>query len=323
MIQCPFHGGGQERTPSLNVSLDQPVWFCHGCKEGGHLSKLLKGMGMPIDMAKRLVDGGNFASTSDGFARRNGLYRMYEGPNPYRGKFILDEEFLDDYRLTPSELIDAGFLKETLRHFEVGFDYQNLRITYPIRNLFGELIGISGRTVVDAEPRYKLYRKELVKAAGVPENYELNKEGVLWHAHMLYPVLYKVSEPVIITEGFKAAMWLWQAGFHNVVALIGSYLTELHANLLSVLQCPLFLFLDNNEAGIVGTWKACRRLKANETYVAKYPDLREQPDDLDPTEVREALSHSHSYAEWIKENRDVIHETEEYPSRQRRFQSKG
>jgi hypothetical protein len=28
MVRCPFHGGGNERTPSLSISLNVPVWFC-------------------------------------------------------------------------------------------------------------------------------------------------------------------------------------------------------------------------------------------------------------------------------------------------------
>jgi DNA primase len=320
MIRCPFHAGGQERTPSCSVHLEQPVFFCHGCKEGGHLSRLLRALGLPGDLAKRMVDEGNFAATP-GFVTRVGLYRLYEGPNPYRTQFILDEDVLDDWRLAPKSLLETGFKKGTLRHFEVGFDYQNLRITYPIRNVFGELVGVSGRTVVDQDPRYKLYRKELTSIAGIPEHYELDKRGLLWHAHVIWPVLYKTPEPVIITEGFKATMWVWQSGVHDVVATIGSYLTDLHTNLLSVVRCPIFLFYDNNEAGKIGTWKAIQKLKANELYVANYPDLREQPDDLDPEEVREALRSATSYATWMKENADVIREGEEYPSRKPRFQS--
>jgi hypothetical protein len=33
--KCPFHGGGEERTPSLHVS--GPVWHCHGCHAGGSI----------------------------------------------------------------------------------------------------------------------------------------------------------------------------------------------------------------------------------------------------------------------------------------------
>jgi DNA primase len=267
-----------------------------------------------------MIDEGNFVATP-GFVTRVGLYRLYEGPNPYRTQFILDEDILDEWRLAPKDLLEAGFRKQTLRHFEVGFDYQNLRITYPIRNIFGELVGVSGRTVADQEPRYKLYRQELTEAAGVPDDYELDKRGLLWHGHVIWPVLYKIPEPVIITEGFKAAMWVWQAGIHNVVALIGSYLTDLHANLFSVVQSPVFLFLDNNEAGKIGTWKAIQQLNANELYVANYPDLREQPDDLEPKEVQEALRSAQSYATWMKENADVIRKGEEYPGRKSRFRS--
>ena len=36
-VQCPLHGGGQERTPSLHVSADDGRWYCFGCDQGGGL----------------------------------------------------------------------------------------------------------------------------------------------------------------------------------------------------------------------------------------------------------------------------------------------
>jgi DNA primase len=275
---------------------------------------------MPVDLARASLDRAQFTNVP-GHAHRDGsFYKRYEGPNPYRGRFLLDNDLLDDYRLAPKSLLDAGFQKNTLKHFEVGFDYKNLRVTYPIRNIFGELVGVSGRTVIDQEPRYKLYKQELVEL-GVPEDYSLDsvKKGLLWHAHIVYPILYKISEPIIITEGFKATMWVWQSSIHDTVALIGSYLTDLHANLLTTLRCPVFLFLDNNEAGHIGTWKAIRKLNAIELYVAKYPDLREQPDELTTDEVRCALRHAYSRTEWIKENRNVIRQSSKPTGTKRRL----
>lgn len=307
LIRCPFHKEGGERTPSLSVKLDAPVFFCHGCQENGHITKLLSAMGMPRDLAKRLVDAAHFPE--QGNARRQGDCRFYIGPNPYRGEFILDEDILDEFRLMPTSLRDAGYQKRTLRHFGVGFDYDRLRVTYPLRNIYGELVGISGRTVVDEDPRYKIYTKELSKIADVPEDYSMEsvKKAILWHGHSVIPVLYRTSsEPIVITEGFKAAMWVWQAGIRNVVALVGSYLTREHADLLAAIGCPVFLFLDNNEAGIKGTLKAIRKIKNPERYVVRYPDLREQPDDLDPEEVHEALGSAQNHVQWVGENRHVI-----------------
>lgn len=39
-IRCPFHGGGDERTPSLQVYPDGGGWFCFGCNAGGDVYTL-------------------------------------------------------------------------------------------------------------------------------------------------------------------------------------------------------------------------------------------------------------------------------------------
>lgn len=317
LIRCPFHKGGEERTPSLSVKIDAPVFFCHGCQENGHITKLLTALGMPRDLAKRLVDAANFPEAGRA-AQRRGDYRFYHGPNPFRGEYILDEDILDEFRLMPTQLREAGFKKSTLRHFGVGFDYDRYRITYPLRNIYGELVGISGRTIIDEEPRYKIYGKELSEIADVPESYSMDsvKKAILWHGHSVIPVLYRrADEPIVVCEGFKAAMWVWQAGIRNVVALVGSYLTYEHAELLAAIGCPVFLFLDNNEAGLKGTLSALRRLKNPERYVCRYPDLREQPDDLDPEEVHEALGSAQNHIEWVGENRNVVRSKPRHPRR--------
>jgi len=263
----------------------------------------MEAYGMSRSLAKASVDRLHFEDRQNTVSRANSFYRKHVGPNRYRGDYILDEDILDDFRLMPNALRKQGFLKSTLRHFEVGFDAARCRITYPIRNIYGELVGISGRTVIDEEPRYKIYKRELQEVTGIPEDYTLEriKKATMWHAHISYPHLYNSRDPIVVTEGFKAAMWLWQCGIDNVVALIGSSMSQLQANLLT--HCgEVFLFLDNNEAGILGTAKAGSLTTGTMTYVAKYPDLREQPDDLDKYEIRTALKLAEPFTNWRIDN---------------------
>lgn len=311
LIKCPFHGGGNENTPSCSVSLVKPVYFCHACQTGGNLQSLLTAIGVSAVMADKITSSMSFAVEEADW--KKGSFSAFSGKDPFRGKYILEEEILDQYRLAPTDLLQAGFRQKTLKHFEVGFDYDNFRITYPIRNVYGELVGLSGRTVINAEPRYKLYGREFAAEDSIPEDYTMDsvKEAVLWHAHITYPFMWDACEPVIITEGFKAAMWVWQAGFHNVVALIGAYCTEYHVELLARTAAPVFLFLDNNKAGIKGTLNAIKKISnvgANEIYCVRYPDLREQPDDLTVPEIDQAIKQSQIFAEWMKDHKDELFE---------------
>lgn len=39
-VRCPFHGDGEERTPSLHCYDDDGGWFCFGCERGGSIIDL-------------------------------------------------------------------------------------------------------------------------------------------------------------------------------------------------------------------------------------------------------------------------------------------
>lgn len=313
LIQCPFHAGGQEKTPSCSVSTTKPVFFCHACPESGHITWLLRNLGLSREAARRAVSDAGLDQPRQSAA--DTVVQQFRG-NPFRGEFVLDDDMLDVYRQAPRPLLDAGFKMSTLRHHEVGFDVENLRMTFPLRNIYGELVGVSGRAVVEGqEPRYKIYRKELIdrKEFHVPANYSMDsvKGAILWHGHIARPFVYDMDdEALIITEGFKASMWVYQAGYQTSVALVGAYLSDLHAELIAQATKYVFLFLDNNEAGLKGTFFAAERLlkKGVKFKIACYPDDREQPDQLDPKEVQEALRTAITFAEWKDRHDGLIHE---------------
>lgn len=310
MVKCPFHGGGTERTPSCSLSRYKPVFFCHGCSTGGHVGRYLRQIGASKEFAKNAIGkvDYDFSEFGDGSGRKS----IYAGKkNRYRGEFILDDDILDKWRLRPQALYHAGFKERTLRHFEVGVDHARARITFPLRNLYGELVGISGRSMVENTegPRYKIYSATDLAPSGVPPEYTTQdiKSALLWHAHLVYPICFKTREPIIICEGFKASMWVWQAGMHNVVALVGASLSKLQAELLARTASDVILFLDNNPAGWTGTHKAAERLLThNITKVVQYPDLRQQADALTEAEVVHAVSSSVPYTRWRLKNRKEV-----------------
>jgi DNA primase len=308
LVPCPFHGGGQERTPSCSISTEKPVFHCHACGESGHLSRLLRNFGLDGGTAARMIESAGLGHGTAAPKGRAAIIQSYKtGKDPYRGRFVLDEDLLDAYRMAPKPLIEAGFDKDVLRHFEVGVDLSQARITFPIRNLYGELVGISGRTLLDAEPRYKIYREELVQRGKremwhIPTDYSIEevKKATFWHAHIVYPFLIDAEETLVITEGFKACMWVYQHGFPSVVALIGARMSHQHANLVARTCKHVVLFLDNNEAGHVGTFHAAEVLEriGVRPWIANYPDDRQQPDDLSPDEVEQAIVTAHSFIKW-------------------------
>lgn len=307
MVRCPFHGGGNEKTPSLSISLNVPVWFCHGCKASGHIAQLLGAAGL----SRSSIDAVLPKSSGERYVKQTlGAKILKSTHDLFRGKYILDEGLLDLYRLCPTSLRQAGFKQTTLRHFEVGYDTKNIRITYPLRNVYGDLIGISGRANLEGiEPRYRIYDRELIERTDyhVPAEYTMEsvKSAILWHGHVVRPLFFAnshVTDFMVITEGFKACMWTWQHGFEDVVALVGSYLTDHHAELIGRVVPRVVLFLDNNEAGWRGTKQAALKLirKGVDVTVARYPDDREQPDDLAEEEIQDALLDPEPIRAWTQ-----------------------
>jgi DNA primase len=304
MAVCPFHvksDGSPEKTPSFAMNLTNGLWFCHACQSKGNLYTFLRDVGVTraeisfryqvlIDMASEV---------------------MPERHNPLRPQVFTEQEplppgFLGVLDYAPVDLLNAGFAESTLQHFDVGFDHYHYRTTYPLRDLAGDLVGISGRSVIGQEPRYKVYGEEYV-SWGLPKREPCDKRQLLWNAHNVYPELFFDTDPsyVVLVEGFKACMWLWQAGIKNVVATLGTYLSEEQQWILERMGAPVYLFLDNNWPGRAGAYHTGQKLRfALPLRVIEYPQrLRHeewaQPDNLTQPEIVQQFSHAADYFEWV------------------------
>jgi len=255
--------------------------------------------------------------------------------DPLQGAPVLPESVLAPYEQAPADLLEAGFEKSVLRMLGIGFDRAHHRTTYPIRDGYGNLLGVSGRQVVGGGSRYRVYRGGYLRDDGErvdgdfgPEfdqmfpGYELKSHEHLWNAHNVLDRLAQSqrSEPLILVEGFKAAIWLIQHGYHNVVALMGSSLGFSPLLILGVLgaYCPEFvLFLDNDAAGVTATERVGQTLLRNgyPTLVAAYPDLGfprtrvNQPDDMREPGLQQALVQERKgFSRWHMERHDTRHD---------------
>ena len=303
MALCPFHvksDGRPEQNPSFAMSLSNGLWFCHACQSKGNLYTFLRDVGIDrgqIDYRYRMIlDAAN--------------KNMPVEFNPARPQVFSDNPIPDSllgiFDYCPTDLTNAGFAQPTLQHFEVGFDMTHYRITYPVRDLAGRLVAISGRSVTDSYPKYKIYDTEYVQW-DLPARQNWNKREVLWNADKVYPEIYFDTNPalVVVVEGFKAGMWVWQAGIKNVVALLGTYMSHEHKWILERMGAPVYLFLDNNDPGYEGTLKCGEKLrKSQRPFVVEYPerlqdDEKAQPDSLTPEEVCTQVSSARSYFDWL------------------------
>jgi DNA primase len=290
---CPFHQLGERVTTTLSMSLSRGVWFCFSCHEKGNLQSFLRKVGIS---RTELDQKYHFLIEELDRSRP-------APPDPLRTRVLSDnplpESLLGVFDSCPTPLVDDGFEEETLQSFDIGFDEKHMRMTFPLRDLHGKLVGISGRTVYDdVQPRYKIYDKEY-KEFGLPER-ETPRAGLLWNAHNVYPEIFFNQQPeVVLVEGFKACMWVVQAGVKNTVALIGSFLTYEHQWILERMGATVYVFLDNNPAGWKGRDYIGKTLsKSLDVRIVEYPDDREQPDALGQDEVLQSLREAQNFHLW-------------------------
>jgi DNA primase len=182
-------------------------------------------------------------------------------------------------------LTERGFAPETIAVFGVGMytgkGIMAGRIAIPIHNELGELVAYAGRwpgIPPEGEGKYKL-----------PTGF--HKSLVVYNLHRAQE--HAKDAGLIVVEGFFDAMRVWQAGFPNVVALMGSALSEAQEELLVNavgLGGKIALMLDEDEAGWKGREDALTRLSSR-LYVRAIGLGGEgrQPDGLGTEELTRML----------------------------------
>ena len=201
-----------------------------------------------------------------------------------------------------SELTDKGFSPELLNEYDVGFDEKRSRITFPVRDIYGNLAGISGRATKPGQmPKYRNY--DLSKWY---PGYTYEKGRHLYNGDRVYSRLYwgRETEPQIpVVEGYKACLWMLQSGFENTVALMGSTISETQVAVFHRLGAHLLLFLDNGVAEIRKTQRIAKALRGPcRISVVTYPfEDRAQPDDFDSEELQLLIRAAIPLSRWLKE----------------------
>lgn len=151
----------------------------------------------------------------------------------YEENKVIDESQLKYFENYPHiKWIEEGISPKTQRLFGVSYDIYSERIVVPIHNKYGELIGTKGRYVgCDNE-------KEKQKYIYL---HRCNKSIELFNYHRALPYI-KKHKKVIVVEGFKTVMKLWQWGFKFCVSIEGDQLSPIQAKLLKELGVNVIIF---------------------------------------------------------------------------------
>ena len=283
---CPFHA---ERTPSFFVSPERQSWHCFGaCGTGGDiLSFVMKKENLEFGEALRLLAeraGVTLAERRpEEEAERNRLREANEAAASFYHRALLSSEAgqtakhyleergqdlktIQDFQLgySPSgwdslcqhlrergyrdeELVAAGLAVEGERGLR---DLFHQRIMFPITDMRGRVVGFGGRSLPiegqeETQPKY----------LNTPQTAGFDKGSLLY-------ALDKAKEEIrrqglaVIVEGYTDAIAAHQHGFPNVVASMGTALTERQVRLLKRFSRDVVLALDADTAGQEATLRA-------------------------------------------------------------------
>ena len=334
---CPFHKGGTERHPSFWVDRETGAWGCFTCQiKGGSLRQLLRELHVgnrtiEAEIAEAEKDSKKTASLSRAKAAK-------KAKASFRGVHTLPDAVLGVFDFCPVSLLECGFTEKTLMDHEVGFDNRNNRITFPIRDIYGALVGISGRSTTPGEiPKYLVYsgRRSVDGRATMGELGEwypdYSNESVrdhLWGGHMVYGRLFREGGQLVVVEGYKAKMWVTQCGY-DAVAIMGTKMTPMQERIIRRLGAEIFVMADNNEPGQAASQQWCQRLAVSSfpVFHVRYPeycDENAQPDGLSEQELDAALNSSkraggkyRGYSKQRMERKQNKGHSEKFPWRRR------
>ena len=174
-----------------------------------------------------------------------------------------------------SSLTDRGFDIDTLKYFEVCYSDKKRRVVIPVRDESYKLVGMIGRAIDnEQEPRY-LYTNGFKRAK------------VLFNLCNA-----KKYDSVIITEGSLDAIKIHQAGFPNVIATLGSKISENQYDLIRKYFDEIIAFPDADDAGQVMGRDIMVSCRGRRVRWAECPDGRGDPGDMTASEISDAVNNS-------------------------------
>jgi DNA primase len=112
------------------------------------------------------------------------------------------------------------------------------RVTFPISDRRGRIVGFGARSLSDAKPKY----------LNSPETALFNKRSLLYGFPQVAEAMRR-EKAALVVEGYTDVLMLFQSGIKNAVATLGTAMTEQHLKTLSGHAEKIYLLFDPDEAG--------------------------------------------------------------------------
>ena len=301
---CPFH---KEKSPSFSVSPDKQIFHCFGCGVGGnviHFVSKIENLDFK-DTIEMLANRANIELPTlnnfedDKTAKlKSRIYQINEETakfyheNLYKPTSKQAQEYIKKRRLDNKTLKSfligySGNFDELYRMLKSkGFSNEEIlasslvnktddgkfidrfrkRLMIPIQDTRGRFIAFGGRVLDDSKPKY----------INSPENLVYSKGRQLFGLNVAKK---GDTKKLIIVEGYMDAISLYQRGITNVVASLGTALTEQHGWLLRKNCEQVIIGYDADGAGQAATLRGLEILqnmgcdmRILQIYGAKDPD---------------------------------------------------
>ena len=284
---CPFH---VETTGSFHASLTKNVFHCFGCQSKGNILDFVA-LKEEVDIRQAALMIEEWFQVSTGGGSRSGehVLEIQDGvsrPPDEAGEENSPLTFrLNNLDPTHPYLAERSLEPETIEYFGLGYCSRGLmsgRIVIPIHNERGELVAYSGRypgEPPEGQPKYLL-----------PSGFR--KSHVVFNLNRADENAKETG--LVVVEGFFDAFRVWQAGFHQVVAIMGSSLSTRQRDLLAVsvgLQGKIALLFDQDDAGRSCLWQCLEELSSS-VFVKglRLPNEDDQPDMMNEEQIQRILA---------------------------------
>jgi DNA primase len=306
---CPFHS---EKHGSFFVYPEQQTWHCFGaCATGGDaFSFIMKKEGLDFGEALRLLArraGVTLPESPEAQARGKEKDRLYEinqftaefyhgelaKPGPaekareYAKRRGLSEKTIDDFELgfspvsweaLKAHLASIGYKEDELVRAGVlvqgdnGQSHDRFRgkLMFPVRDERGHVTGFGARVLDDSLPKY----------INSPQTDVFDKSSCLYGIHLAAPAVRKQSTAIIV-EGYMDVLIAHQYGFTNVVAAMGTAVTEKQMAIMKRYTKNVIFALDADSAGE----EAMAKSAAMENVLGAEIKVMRMPEGKDPDDV--------------------------------------
>ncbi len=286
---CPFH---QERTPSFVVFPETGTWRCFGaCSTGGDIfSFLMQKENMDFREALQTLAQETGIQLPEQTDERNAqdrdllyelndkaalffssqLHRNQEAQpaRDYLQRRGIDAQIAAQFNLgfapdswdaLRNHLEQAGYSPHSLHRADLVkhneerdsfYDSFRNRLIVPIHDRQGRIIGFGGRVLDDSPPKY-------LNTAETPL---FHKSHVVYGLDRAYSAI-RQADSVVIVEGYMDVIAAHQFGFENVVACLGTALTEEQLRQLQRYTDNFILALDADTAGQQATLRGLNQAR--------------------------------------------------------------